>query len=55
MSEAADLRRFIDAVRECLGLAPLGGEPKVTDRERFYRTAPEHPCPGWRKPEPPPP
>lgn len=27
---------FINALRECLGLAPIWGERKRTDAERFY-------------------
>ena len=30
-----DETAFVNALRECLGLAPLGGEPRQSDAERF--------------------
>jgi hypothetical protein len=53
-SNARELTRFIDAVREVLGLAPLRGEAMPRpDGERFARTYPEraHAAPTYSRHE----
>lgn len=40
--DAIIAQQFTDALRECLGLAPLYSDPRTTEVERFYVRHVEH-------------